>query len=140
MRDPDIRSSIQIKVEQPSCVQPAVHVGKSWDDLNDISLGCHGTVISFHSKCTPYHSDHILLPPANEVCEGYVKVFTGVCLSTGGLPHCILGYTSPGQTPPAQCMLGYGQQAGGTHPTGMHSCSARENGFSIFNKIIVHTL
>ena len=22
----------------------------------------------------------------------------------------------------AQCMLGYGQQAGGTHPTGMHSC------------------
>ena len=24
----------------------------------------------------------VLLPPANEVCEGYV--FTGVCLSTGG--------------------------------------------------------
>ena len=24
--------------------------------------------------------------------------------------------------PPAQCMLGYGQQAGGMHPTGMHSC------------------
>ena len=24
--------------------------------------------------------------------------------------------------PPQQCMLGYGQQAGGTHPTGMHSC------------------
>ena len=23
---------------------------------------------------------------------------------------------------PAQCMLGCGQQAGGTHPTGMHSC------------------
>ena len=23
--------------------------------------------------------------------------------------------------PPPQCMLGYGQQAGGTHPTGMHS-------------------
>ena len=32
----------------------------------------------------------------------------------------------PGQThpPTAQCMLGYGQQAGGTHPTGMHSCSS----------------
>ena len=30
------------------------------------------------------------LPPANEVCEGYV--FTGVCLSMGGcLPHCMLG-------------------------------------------------
>ena len=25
-------------------------------------------------------------------------------------------------TPPVQCMLGYGQQVGGTHPTGMHSC------------------
>ena len=24
---------------------------------------------------------------------------------------------------PAQCMLGYSQQAGSTHPTGMHSCS-----------------
>ena len=23
---------------------------------------------------------------------------------------------------PQQCMLGYGQQAGDTHPTGMHSC------------------
>ena len=29
----------------------------------------------------------------------------------------------PGIHPrPAQCMLGYGQQAGGTHPTGMHTC------------------
>ena len=25
-------------------------------------------------------------------------------------------------TPPRQCMLGYGRQAGGTHPTGLHSC------------------
>ena len=25
-------------------------------------------------------------------------------------------------THPAQCMLGYGQQAGGTYPTGIHSC------------------
>ena len=33
--------------------------------------------------------------------------------------QCILGYTPT----PVQSMLGYGQQAGGTHPTGMHSCS-----------------
>ena len=26
-----------------------------------------------------------------------------------------------GRHPPAQCMLEYGQQTGGTHPTGMHS-------------------
>ena len=113
MKDPDIRSSIQIKVEQPSCVQPAVYVGKSWDDLNDISLGCHGTVISFHSRCTPCHSDHILLPPANEVCEGcfhrYLSVHRGTPLHTG-IHH------PWADTPLAQCMLGYGQQAGGTHP------------------------
>ena len=45
------------------------------------------------------------------------------------LSQCMLGYTSPH---PGQCMLGYtplpadttgyGQQAGGSHPTGMHSC------------------
>ena len=31
---------------------------------------------------------------------------------------------TPGQTHPlpTQCMLGYGQRAGGTHPTGMQSC------------------
>ena len=34
-------------------------------------------------------------------------------------------------TPSAQCMLGYGQQAGGTHPTGMHSCSRCEWAFSV---------
>ena len=27
------------------------------------------------------------------------------------------------QTPPSQCMLGYGQLVSGTHPTGMHSCN-----------------
>ena len=43
------------------------------------------------------------------------------------------GQTPPRQTPPlwadtpptptpVQCMLGYSQQAGGTHPTGMYSC------------------
>ena len=65
-----------------------------------------------------------------------------VTACSGGLAHCMLGYPpsfqqtpwadtprqthpqadTPGQTSPAQCMLAYGQQAGGTHPTGMHSC------------------
>ena len=35
-----------------------------------------------------------LLPPANKVCEGYV--FTGVCLSTGGLALCPGGSPSGG--------------------------------------------
>ena len=33
----------------------------------------------------------------------------------------LLGRHPLGQTPPGQTM-GYGQQAGSTHPTGMHSC------------------
>ena len=74
-----------------------------------------------------YRLREILLPPANEVCEGYV--FTGVCLSTGGyLPHCMLGYTPhwvghpPGQTPPADTCLGSGAvcpiACWDTHPPG----------------------
>ena len=59
----------------------------------------------------------------------------GVCFNSCWDIHP-LGRHPPGQTPPwadtpfpradpppAQCILGYGQQAGGTHPTGMHSCS-----------------
>ena len=43
--------------------------------------------------------------------------------------QCILGYTPPvqcmlGYTPPAHCMR---VQAGGTHPTGMHSCWKHAN-------------
>ena len=78
------------------------------------------------------------LSPTNEICKGYV--FIGVCLSSGGImsgplhawihpspaprpeAEIPLRQTSPGRHPPAQCMLGYGQQAGGTYPTGMHSC------------------
>ena len=40
----------------------------------------------------------------------------GVSVSRGGLqPEGV------GQTPPPNT-TGYGQRAGGTHPTGMHSC------------------
>ena len=58
-----------------------------------------------------------------------------VILFTGeeGLPHCMLGYTPQGPgtplrdqappPPPSTVHAGrYGQQAGGTHPTGMQSC------------------
>ena len=86
----------------------------------------------------------ILLPPANEVCEGYV--FTGAYLSMGGVSaplHAGIHPLGPeadtpwarhprADTPPVQCMLGYGQQADGTHPTGMHSCFLRH--YVYFNK------
>ena len=65
------------------------------------------------------------------------------CLDT---PPGTRGRHNPGQTPPwarhppcrhhlpVPCMLGYGQQAGGTHPTGMHSCFLRRYVYS--NKTI----
>ena len=83
----------------------------------------------------------IYLPSVNEVYEGYV--FTPVCQSfwsQGGVPEQVhpqagtppkragtspLGrYTPSGQVhPPGAVHAGRsGQQAVGTHPTGMHSC------------------
>ena len=85
-----------------------------------------------------------LLPPANEVCEGYVftpvsqsfcsqRVGGGVCFSV-----CWDTYPPPPgadtpweQTPPRSRHLlphavhagRYRQQVGGMHPTGMHTCS-----------------
>ena len=83
------------------------------------------------------------LPPANEVGEGYV--FTTVCHSVHRGGVCLSAcwgrppreQTPPGnrqppeqtppppeQAPPCAVHAGrYGQQAGGTHPTGMHTCS-----------------
>ena len=57
-----------------------------------------------------------LLPPANEVCEGYV--FTGVCLSKGIPDHPDkhpLPETPPSQTPPRHTPL-----SGETPPTGYY--------------------
>ena len=82
----------------------------------------------------------MFLPPANEVCEGYV--FTPGCHSVpgGGVFHSACWDTPPRpeadtqpdqrQTPPgsrpnpfAVHAGRYGQHSGGTHPTGMHTCS-----------------
>ena len=80
---------------------------------------------------------NILLPPATKLQQG--NVFTPVCQSfcsqevsatytPGQTPradtpwaHAPLGTPPRADTPSAQCMLGYGQQADGTHPTGMHT-------------------
>ena len=57
---------------------------------------------------------------------GQGNVFTGVCLSTGGLPippHWMQTKPPQRQTPWMQTFPPvYGQQAGGTHPTGMQTC------------------
>ena len=83
-----------------------------------------------------YHS--ILYRPQNKVCEGYV--FTRVCHSVHGGGLLPWGVPVPGGLLPGGCLL-WGvpapggsaprgvwrppmkaTAAGGTHPTGMHSC------------------
>ena len=54
----------------------------------------------------------LFLPPAN---LGHGNMFTGMCLSTGG-DACSRGV--PGGDPPRTATA-----AGGTYPTGMHSCN-----------------
>ena len=88
----------------------------------------------------------VLLLPATKLRQ--CNVFTPVCHSVHGGVVCNtpLWADPPGQTrlpsgadtprqtpPPTQCMLAYGQQAVGTHPTGMHSCLVFENVKDILN-------
>ena len=78
----------------------------------------------------PEKGEYSSLPPANEVCERYV--FTSVCqsfCSRGGggvvcLSACWDTPPSLGRHPPPRAVHAgrYGQQAGGKHPTGMHTC------------------
>ena len=59
-------------------------------------------------------------------CGKVMFLHLSVILSTGGRGVSSSGpeggQTPPGRHPPAQCMLGYGQQVDGTDPIGMHSC------------------
>ena len=63
----------------------------------------------------------LFLPPANEVCEGYVltTVCQSFCSRGGGVPGQVPPpqvHTPPGRyTPRPQWMLGYGQQAYASH-------------------------
>ena len=45
-------------------------------------------------------------------------------------------HTPRADTPPAECMLGYDQQAGGTHPSGMQSCFSLM--FSLWQPFIIN--
>ena len=71
-----------------------------------------------------------LLPPANEVLGKVMFLHLCVILFTGGSASRE-GGLHPGEVciqgglvrPPSPSdTTGYGQRAGGTHPTGMHSC------------------
>ena len=78
------------------------------------------------------YKENIFLPSANKVwgkvifSVACVKNFVRGGSTWAGTPWQVIH--PPGQVhpPQEQCMLGdNGQQAGGTHPTGMHSCSLK---------------
>ena len=96
--------------------------------------------MNFRSKLMrlKVHSHIAFLAPANEVWGKVIFSQMFVCPQGRGVsfPACItghitrrglpLGRLSPGGQTPFRApwdTMGYCQQAGGTHPTGMHSCS-----------------
>ena len=119
-------------------------------------LGMHFEVGSL--RWFGYFAINVIGPfllPANEVCEDYV--FTPVCQSLcsqeGCLPQCMLCYTPPSRHPqsnhpPPQSRhpphphavhaWRYGQQVGGMHSTGMHSCYIKY--YRIYHKSLIWTL
>ena len=61
------------------------------------------------------------------VCSQEVCLLRGVCLEgdsawKGSRRVCMEGEGGP---PPGKDITGYGQQAGGSHPAGMHPCLTR---------------
>ena len=77
------------------------------------------------------HTPHKYTPSWAGTPPGQVHPRAGTHPSWAGTPQGRspwVGTPTQAGTPPRQvhlppqCMLGYGQQAGGTHPSGMHSC------------------
>ena len=83
---------------------------------------------SYHQEATVHTNSLAFYRPQTKLQEG--NGFTPVCDSVhrGGVSQRAMGSgctladtTSPRQTPPPQTAT----EAGGTHPTGMHSCSVK---------------
>ena len=102
-------------------VQKATQMSKFHCDLCNVSAmsaaGLHQHVTSEHFPA--YHKG-LLLPPANEVWGKVMFLHLTVC-SQGG------SASNGGRPPPKSDITGYGQRAGGTHPTEMHSCFKKNN-------------
>ena len=64
----------------------------------------------------------------------------GGCIRGSGVWGCVWqGHAWQGGMPPADTMR-YGQRAGGTHPTGMHSCSVCSSRLNMCNLyLLVHS-
>ena len=92
------------------------------------SLGRHPAGQTPHWADTPLgrhplgrHSPRADTPQAD--LPGQTPPWADISLGRHPLPSACWDTHTP--CPPAQCVLGYGQQAGDTHPTGMHSCFIR---------------
>ena len=106
----------------------------SYDDIIinyqlDSCKGEKGSVYKKSAPCNGLGKDmQGLLPPANEVWGKVMFLHLCVILFTGGgVCPTPSGCRPPGLGRPHQGWANspppYGQQAGGTHPTGMHTCS-----------------
>ena len=89
MRCPPCLLLVPVSGPPPSLGPVPTYIGKRAVGLRLKDLASYGNAI--------------FLPPANEVCEGYVitPVCQSFCSQEGCLPQCMLGYTHPPeQTPP----------------------------------------
>ena len=110
---------IQVSIEFSANLSASVSV---WVSVSVLVLGNVNAPLilkpEFYRPQTKFGEKFFLTPVSDSVHKG-------------GLSHCMLGYTSPrqtpapGQTPPPRPFLnttGYGQQADGTNHTRMHTC------------------
>ena len=131
------------------------YLSKFWFEAGQIPQGQKEEMYSLNTlkglKCSKLNAfvivnDPLIFTARNSSC-GKV-MFSQACVKNsahraGCLPHCILGHTPrqthtpSGQTSPPPPDGYYGircQQAGGTHPTRMHTC------FYIVHRLSVYTL
>ena len=90
-----------------------VHGGGGWSTKAGTPPGRYTTPRQVHLPAGT--------PPRRYTPRGRYTLPSRYTPSPAGTPRRQV-HPPPGRYTSWQCMLGYGQQAGGTHPTGMHSC------------------
>ena len=78
-----------------------------------------------------YRKNNFLAISLRKLC--FYTCLSVILFAGGCVPQCMLGYTPPGADPPSTHYTVHtrrsGQQARGTHPTGMHTCFTIEINF-----------
>ena len=86
---------------------------------------CFHRCLSVHGGCLPLVLGGCLLHTPGQTPSWADHTLPSACWDTH--PSCRV---HAGIHPPAQCMLGCGQRAGGAHPAGMHSCDSIKFGWN----------